>query len=133
MPGDTPSLRILLVEDSALLAGRLEELIRRLPGVDLVATVDTEDEAITRIADFRPDAIIVDLQLRRGSGFGVLRALPRTDPRPKVIVLTNYSSTEYRRKAESLGAIAFLDKFRDYGELPSLLLTLSQERIASSP
>jgi DNA-binding NarL/FixJ family response regulator len=80
VPGDTPTLRVLLVEDSVLLARRLEELIRRLPGVDLVAIVDTEDEAISRIADCRPDTIIVDLQLRRGSGFGVMRALPRTGP-----------------------------------------------------
>jgi DNA-binding NarL/FixJ family response regulator len=132
VPGDPPTLRVLLVEDSVLLARRLEELIRRLPGVDLVAIVDTEDEAISRIADCRPDTIIVDLQLRRGSGFGVMRALPRTGPRPKVIVLTNYSLDQYRREAESLRATAFLDKFLDYGKLPSLLLTLAKEHVASA-
>ena len=39
---DRPSLRVLLVEDSSLLAARLAELIRRLPDVDLIDTVQTE-------------------------------------------------------------------------------------------
>jgi len=37
-----PSLRVLLAEDSTLLAARLTELIRRLPDVELVGTVDSE-------------------------------------------------------------------------------------------
>jgi DNA-binding NarL/FixJ family response regulator len=133
VPSDTPALRVLLVEDSVLLAGRLDELIRRLPGVDLVAIVDTEDEAISRIADSRPDVLILDLRLRKGSGFGVLRALPRIGAGPHVIVLTNYGASEYRREAEALGATAFLDKSTDYGRLPSLLLNLAKEHAASTP
>jgi two-component system OmpR family response regulator len=128
--GDTPALRVLLVEDSVLLASRLAELICRLPDADLVAVVGAEDEAMLRIADCRPDVLILDLHLRQGSGFGVLRSLSRTSPRPKVIVLTNYGANEYRREAESLGAVAFLDKSRDYGRLPALLLNFAHERAA---
>ena len=57
MPNN-PSLRVLLAEDSSLLAARLAELIRRLPDVDLIETVDTEADALGSIAGSRPDVVI---------------------------------------------------------------------------
>src|SRR6185312_17138393 len=91
------------VEDSSLLAERLAELIHRLPGIDLIDTVDTEADALDRVANSTPDVLILDLHLRDGSGFGVLRSLPRVKGkvRPRVIILTNFGLAEYRREAEA--------------------------------
>ena len=128
---NSPSLRVLLVEDSALLAARLSELIRRLPDVDLIAIVESEGDAVNRIATSLPDVLILDLHLRSGSGFGVLRSLARDKvvQRPKVVILTNFGLPEYRREAESFGVEAFLDKSRDYFQIPALLRGFAQERI----
>jgi two-component system, OmpR family, response regulator len=127
---DRPSLRVLLVEDSSLLAARLAELIRRLPDVDLIDTVQTESDALTQINTAVPDVLILDLHLRSGSGFGVLRSLARdkASQRPKVIILTNFGLPEYRREAETFGVEAFLDKSRDYFRLPALLRDFAKER-----
>jgi two-component system, OmpR family, response regulator len=132
---DRPSLRVLLVEDSSLLAGRLAELIRRLPDVDLIDTVQTETDALTQINAAVPDVLILDLHLRSGSGFGVLRSLARdkASQRPKVIILTNFGLPEYRREAETFGVEAFLDKSRDYFRLPALLRDFANERSVSRP
>jgi DNA-binding NarL/FixJ family response regulator len=129
----SPSLRVLLVEDSSLLAARLAELIQRLPEVDLIDTVQTETEALTRITTAVPDVLILDLHLRSGSGFGVLRSLARDKARqrPKIIILTNFGLPEYRREAESFGVEAFLDKSRDYFRLPGLLRDFAKERFAA--
>jgi two-component system, OmpR family, response regulator len=124
------ALRVLLAEDSSLLAARLAELIRRLPDVDLIQTVDTEADALGSILAAQPDVLILDLHLRSGSGFGVLRSLARGTRRPKVVVLTNFGLPEYRHEAESLGVEAFLDKSRDYFRLPSLLRGFAKERAA---
>ena len=119
-------VRVLLVEDSAVLAARITELIRRLPGVDLVGAVTTEAEALESIETTTPDVVILDLHLRLGSGFGVLRSLPRRAvQRPKVIVLTGFDLPEYRRQAEVFGVEAFLNKSRDYHRLPGLLSGLA--------
>jgi len=127
---ESSSLRVLLVEDSSLLAGRLSELIQRLPDVDLVGIVETETDALRRMAASTPDVLILDLHLRTGSGFGVLRALTRDrGQRPKVIILTNFGLPEYRREAESLGVEAFLDKSRDYFRLPGLLRDFARARV----
>ena len=128
---NNPSLRVLLVEDSSLLAARLGELITHLPDIDLVGTVDSESQALESIALAPPDVLIIDLHLREGSGFNVLRALSRGRvPRPKVIILTNFGLAEYRREAELLGVEAFLDKSRDYFRLPSLLSGFARARPA---
>ena len=124
----SPSLRVLLIEDSALLAGRLIELVNRLPEVDLIDTVSTEADALDRISVGSPDLLILDLHLREGSGFGVLRSLAlSTRPRPKIIVMTNFALPEYRREAELFGVEAFLDKAGEYFRLPSLLTGFAKE------
>jgi two-component system, OmpR family, response regulator len=127
-------LRVLLIEDSALLAGRLIELVNRVPDVDLIDTVDTEADALDRISAGNPDVLILDLHLREGSGFGVLRSLARsTRPRPKIVVLTNFGLPEYRREAELFGVEAFLDKAREYFRLPSLLTRFAKEHVVQDP
>ena len=130
----SPSLRVLLIEDSALLAARLIELVNGLPDVELIDTVDTEADALDRISEVSPDVLILDLHLREGSGFGVLRSLAlSTRPRPKIIVLTNFGLPEYRREAELLGVEAFLDKAREYFRLPSLLTDFAKQRPVQDP
>ena len=124
---------MLLAEDSTLLAARLTELIRRLPDVELVGTVDCEADTLSHVSSDTPDVLILDLHLRSGSGFGVLRALSRAakkapGPRPKIVILTNFGLPEYRREAESFGVEAFLDKSRDYFRLPSLLTDFARDR-----
>ena len=126
-----PPLRVLLVEDSTLLAARLAELIERLPDVDLIATVDTEAAALRRIALAQPDVVILDLLLRDGSGFAVLRTVRGSTAgvyAPRVIVLTNFDLPEFRRAAEELQVDAFLDKSRDFDRLPDLLTGIHRER-----
>src|SRR5580658_1801676 len=116
------NLSVLLVEDSRVLAERLRETLLSVPGVQLAGTVDSEADAVALLQRQTVDVVLLDLHLRQGTGFGVLRAIP-TDQvrRTVVIVLTNYDLAEYRRAAAALGARHFLDKLRDFDRLPILL------------
>ena len=116
------NLSVLLVEDSRVLAERLRETLLSVPGVQLAGTVDSEADAVAALQRHPVDVVLLDLHLRQGTGFGVLRAIP-TDQAHKVvvIVLTNYDLAEYRRAAAALGVRHFLDKLRDFDRLPSLL------------
>jgi len=123
------SLRVLLVEDSSLLAERIAELIACLPEVDLVDIVDNEPAALSSIRTEAPDVVILDLHLRSGTGFGVLRSMRRAAAAaPKFVILSNFGLPEYRREAEALGAEVFLDKSRDYFRLPTVLLDYARRR-----
>ena len=116
------SLSVLLVEDSRVLAERLRETLLSVPGVQLAETVDSEADAVAALQRHPLDVVLLDLHLRQGTGFGVLRAIPGSRAKDVVvIVLTNYDLAEYRRAAAALGAQHFLDKLRDFDRLPSLL------------
>ena len=116
------NLSVLLVEDSRVLAERLREALLAVPGVQLAGTVDSEAEAVATLQRQPVDVVLLDLHLRQGTGFGVLRAIPSDRVKKTVvIVLTNYDLAEYRRAAAALGARHFLDKLRDFDRLPTLL------------
>jgi two-component system, OmpR family, response regulator len=115
------AVRILLVEDSRILAERLSEAIEQIADVHFIGTAETEAAALALVTREPVDMIIVDLHLRQGSGFGVMRALAAMQFKPQIIVLTNYDLPEYKNAAFALGATHFLDKARDYGRLPEVL------------
>jgi two-component system, OmpR family, response regulator len=118
-------LRILLVEDSVLLSDRISEVVHSLPGVQLAASVSSEAEAVDYLERGNIDVVILDLQLKKGTGFGVLRALRKILKRPAVVVFTNFALPTYRETALELGAEHFLDKSRDYERLPEVLNEIS--------
>lgn len=115
-------LRVLLVEDSKLLAERVREVLEQVPGVEVVGTADTERSAVAMTHAHAVDAIILDLQLKEGTGFGVLRALGKA--RPAVIVLTNFSLPTFAERAKELGVEQFLDKGMDFDRLPAVLAAI---------
>ena len=124
------SLRVLLVEDSKVLTERLTEAIRQIPQVELVGTADTEAAAVASATRDAVDVIILDLHLKQGTGFGVMRALATTQLKPRIIVLTNYDLPEYKNAAIALGATHFLDKARDYGRLPEVLHDICEAHLS---
>jgi two-component system OmpR family response regulator len=121
-----PSVRVLLVEDSKVLTARLTEAIDQIADVHLIGTAETEAAAVALVSHESVDVIILDLHLRQGTGFGVMRALATTGSKPQIIVLTNYDLPEYKNAAFALGATYFLDKARDSGRLPDVLHEICQ-------
>lgn len=123
-------LRVLLVEDSQVLTDRVSETLAALTGVELVGTATDETAAVASVQEKDVDVIILDLQLRSGTGFGVLQQLG--GKRPVVIVFTNYMLPQYQRRAADLGVEHFLSKSRDYEHLPVLLQELAQRQRAAT-
>lgn len=113
------TVRVLLVEDSRVLAERLRESLDGLDNVEVIGAVADESAAVAAVRAQSPDVIILDLQLKEGTGFGVMQRLGAA--RPKIIVFTNYMLPEYQRLAESLGVEHFLNKSLDYERLPQLI------------
>jgi two-component system, OmpR family, response regulator len=115
-------LRVLLVEDSVVLAQRLREALDTLENVEVVDSVSDESAAVAAVRAKPVDVIILDLQLKEGTGFGVVQRLGKV--RPIIIVFTNYMLPEYQRLADALGVEYFLNKSIDYERLPQLIQEL---------
>lgn len=123
-----PALRVVLVEDSQMIRARIVETLSALPNVSIVGEVDTEDAAIELLKGESWDAAVLDLQLKQGTGLGVLKAL-RGSPRPpgaRVIVFTNYAFPQYRERSLALGADYFFDKSREFDRVRDVVQELAR-------
>jgi CheY-like chemotaxis protein len=125
---DTPGLRVLVVEDSDAIVDRLLELLRRQLPLEHVEAVDSAGDALAAPGPW--DAVILDVGLKEGNGFAVLRTLRRRPgPQPFVVMLTNYGRPEFRALASSFGAEEFLRKDTDFERLPEVLRPLAERRL----
>ncbi len=120
-------LRVALVEDSERIRARLAETLAEIPNVRVAFVTDTEGDAIRLLAAEPWDVVILDLQLRSGTGLGVLKAMHewRGDAPHTAIVFTNYGFPQYRDRALALGALHFFDKARDLDALRGVLKALA--------
>jgi len=105
-----------------VLTERLRESLDGLENVEVVGAVADESAAVSAAREHSVDVIILDLQLKEGTGFGVVQRLGKA--RPTIIVFTNYMLPEYQRLARALGVEYFLNKSVDYERLPQLLLEI---------
>ena len=124
-------LRILLVEDSPLLRGRLENMLSQHAAFKVTGLAAAETEAIEKLDSVPYDVIVVDVELRPGSGIGVIR---QARARNKdggdgghvwIIVLTNYDLPTVRERCMQAGADHFLDKMREIDQLIPILLGIA--------
>ncbi len=106
-------LKVLLIEDSQLLREMLSNILSELDNVKFCGCVEGEAEALQRLEETPVDLVIIDIQLKQGSGIGVLRALSQSPGQyrsPRKVVLTNYSHESMQQRCEQLGSDAFFDK-----------------------
>ena len=115
------------MEDSALIRARLSESLAEIPHIVIVDQVENEATALAVLRDKQWDAVVLDLQLKQGTGLGVLKALAQgTRPEnAKIIVFTNYAFPQYRERSLALGADYFFDKAREFHRVREVLSSLA--------
>ncbi|MEO8506210.1 MAG: response regulator [Betaproteobacteria bacterium] len=120
-------LRVLIIEDSAIIRARLAESLGEIPNVEIVGQFETEADALAQMRQATWDAAVLDLQLKQGTGLGVLKALGRDAraPHTKIIVFTNYAFPQYRDRSLLLGADYFFDKSREFHRVREVLNALA--------
>ena len=115
-------MKVFLVEDSALLRSRLEAMVSAIPGAQVVGHAEGADEAVRQIKATRPEVVILDIHLKQGNGFDVMRGVNGNLPGIAFYVLTNYPASGYRASAERLGARGFFDKSSEFEQLRAALV-----------
>ncbi len=128
-------LRIFLIEDSVLLQELLIDTFSELDGVELCGLADGETEALQKLAQSKADLVIIDIELKQGSGIGVLDAL-QTDSgqygSPRKVVMSNFAHESMRQRCERLGMDAFFDKSMDMGLLVDSINEMVAQKNAGS-
>lgn len=83
-------LRVLIADDEPLAAERLQLLLLRSDGAQLVGTASDGDSAINLTEALHPDVLLLDIAMPGLDGIGVARALAAQDPSPAVVFVTAF-------------------------------------------
>lgn len=112
-------LKTFIVEDNPTIRENLIATLEELASVEAVGTSDTENESKAWLVKNSNnwDLAIVDLFLKQGSGLGVLGACRDRKPGQKVVVLSNYATTDIRQRCAQLGVDAVFDKSNEIDAL----------------
>jgi DNA-binding NarL/FixJ family response regulator len=132
MPGEAAGLplRVLIADDSPPVAEMLRELISDAGRIEVVGTADSEATAMHAIRTLAPDAVVLDLQLKGGSGTEVIRAV-RADAglaSTCLLVTSNHTSPQLKAGCLELGAEAYFDKVKELTALAARLGALAEEK-----
>ena len=108
-----------LVEDSETIRDNLISTLEEISPVKVVGFAESENEASAWLSNHSGEwqLLIIDLFLKEGSGLGVLRGCQTRGDNQKVIVLTNYATSDIRRRCAELGSDAVFDKSNELEEL----------------
>lgn len=117
-------VKVQIVEDLPRVQQLLKSVVEQPGRFEVTGIDDTEHAALQRCSAEPPDVIIVDLNLRQGSGLGVIHAIKRmagADGGPLVMVVTNHTMPVLQAACMKAGAHHFLDKSRELPKLRQLL------------
>ena len=125
-------ISVLIVEDSVVIRARLRALLAEERAIHVVAEAAEAEEAIQKFSLSVPDAVVLDLQLRHGSGLNVLRHIRRTGSQCMVIMLTNHAHPEFREVCQQHGADYFFHKATEFERVAEVLAARATAGLSDS-
>jgi DNA-binding NarL/FixJ family response regulator len=129
-PGRGLPLKVVIADDSRPVAEMLRELLTDPGRIEVIGVADTEANTMEAIRGLAPDAVVLDLSLRTGSGTDVIRAV-RSDPSvasTRLIVTSNHTSPQLRAGCMELGADGYYDKVKELEGLAARVRALAEEK-----
>ncbi|MDV9189137.1 response regulator transcription factor [Streptomyces sp. SR27] len=115
-PGSRP-VRVLVADDEAMVRAGVLAVLARDPHVEVVAEASNGQEALALTRRYRPDVVLLDIQMPGMDGLTAAGRLHQELPTVGVIMLTTFGQDEYITRALEEGADGFLLKADDPREL----------------
>ncbi len=109
----TEPIRVVIVDDHAVVRSGLEQFLATAGDIDVVATAANGNEALTCVAEHRPDVVLMDLSMPELDGIEATRRIAETHPASRVLVLTSFSDQTRIMDALGAGADGYLLKHSD--------------------
>jgi DNA-binding NarL/FixJ family response regulator len=126
-------IRILAVDDHALVRQGIAVLVGTQPDMTLIAEASNGREAIQQFRAHRPDVTLMDLQMPEMNGLDAIIAIRGEFPNAKIIVLTTYKGDVQILRALKAGAQGYLLKNTFHKELIETIRAVHAGRRALSP
>ena len=110
-------IRVLIADDHGLVRAGLTELVGTFEGVQIVGAATGGDEAVAMTLEHRPDVVLMDLEMPGVDGIQATQRIREQAPETRVVILTSFSDRERILKALDAGAVGYLLKDAEPGEL----------------
>ena len=120
-------LNVLIVDDSEIIRSRLVDMLSDIKDIGVINQAENLKQAVSSIYRSSPNIIILDLQLPDGCGLELIDKIKTMQLNPVIIVFTNYTFPQYRKKSEDLGVKYFFDKSKEFTNVYELLKELINE------
>lgn len=127
------AVRIMLVDDHPLIREAIGHLVAGAPDFELVGEVASGKECLERIADLRPDILVLDIAMPDMNGEQVCRELRRRYPELKIIALSGYNDPQFVRAMTKAGAKGYVVKSASGRELIHALRAVASGKNYLSP
>ncbi len=122
---ETAKIRVLVIDDHAVVRVGVRTLVNAEPDMEVVAEAGDGPEALAAYTRHRPDVVLADLRLPDVTGAMLIQELRRLDPAARIIVLTSYDAGEDVYQAVRAGAQGYLLK----GTFPDGILEAAIRRV----
>lgn len=129
----TDQIRVLLVDDQALIRIGFRLVLEADPGIVVVGDAGDGAEAIARTRELRPDVVLMDVRMPGIDGIAATEAIVAQHPDVRVLVLTTFDLDEYAFGAIRAGASGFLLKDAQGAELIAAVRTVHRGDGALAP
>lgn len=106
-------IRLIIVDDDMLVAASLETILNANQGLEVLKTGSDGSDAIALYDEYKPDVLLIDIQMKQVSGLEASRQILEMYPDAKILLLTTFSDDEYIIKALQIGTKGYLLK-QDY-------------------
>src|SRR6476469_5951312 len=107
---DSPPIRVLIVDDDALVRTGLELMLSPASDLDVVGGVADGAEVIAAVNQHRPDVVLMDIRMPRLDGLAATELLRARREPPEIIILTTFDTDDHITRAMRAGASGFLLK-----------------------
>ena len=125
-------IRVMLADDHALFRAGIRSLLEAIEGVEIVGEARSGHEALSMVAERKPDVVLLDVALPELNGIEVAERL-RDTPGTRVLILSMFANEEYVLRSLRAGAAGYLLKDSTVVELEAALRSVADGGSYLSP
>ncbi len=122
----TPPVRILLVDDHAVVRAGYTLLLGQTDGLEVIAEAATGEEGCEKYARHHPDLVVMDLNLPGFGGLEAIRRIIHRDRQAKILVFSIHDERVYVSRALDAGALGYICKSSEPEVLVSAVITCAR-------
>ena len=119
-------IKVILVDDHVIVRDGIKALISDEPNINIITEASSASELLDKLETYRPDVILMDINLPDSTGIELTKQLKETRPEIKVLILSMHMGEDYIVNAIEAGAKGYLPKTTSKKEIIVAINTIAQ-------